>query len=383
PGPLVAYRDRSATEIRDISVIRATADGWCAPVPVHADGWRVPGCPVNGPAVAAGAGDPSRVAVAWFTAAHNEPAVNIAFSTDSGEHFGPPVRVDDGRPIGRVSVRIDTGGDAIVAWIEATPDGPAPGAALRARRVQAAPGAEPTAGPAVEIAQVSPSRASGFPRLALEADRLIAAWTDVIRDTTGRSGRDVTRIAFSTLPLDDLHGPGPETSPAARHAVDEGPAENGAAGPGPWSGSPDSPAPRYVATTLDGEQLALADLRGQPVLVNVWATWCAPCREEMGDLASLHERFAPGGLAIVGINVDVASNRKRVDEFLARERTPYRILLDPDDRASRIFGLRSLPASFLFDAKGRLIWRRIGVIHAGETELNEILTRVTARDRSS
>ncbi|MFQ5720322.1 MAG: hypothetical protein ACE5IK_12305, partial [Acidobacteriota bacterium] len=63
-GPLVAYRDRSAAEIRDISIIRATPDGWSAPVPIHADGWKVPGCPVNGPAVAADAGDPSRVAVA-------------------------------------------------------------------------------------------------------------------------------------------------------------------------------------------------------------------------------------------------------------------------------------------------------------------------------
>jgi len=72
-------------------ILRRTAQGWSAPSPVHADGWKVPGCPVNGPAVAASG---RRVAVAWYTYADERPRVRLAFSDDAGARFGAPVEVD-------------------------------------------------------------------------------------------------------------------------------------------------------------------------------------------------------------------------------------------------------------------------------------------------
>ena len=92
---VVVYRDRSDTEVRDMSVVRFAGGRWSEPRPVAHDGWEIDGCPVNGPAIAAAG---RRVAVAWFTAANDKSQVKVAFSSDSGETFGAPIAVDDGRP---------------------------------------------------------------------------------------------------------------------------------------------------------------------------------------------------------------------------------------------------------------------------------------------
>ena len=167
-GPIVAYRDRSPDEIRDIHVTRRVGGRWTEGSPVHRDGWRVDFCPVNGPAIAASG---RRVAVAWFTAAGDSARVKVAFSDDAGAAFGAPVLVDDGNPAGRVDVALLPDGSALVTWIERTG---ADDAAVRARRVGGTGGAR---GTAVTIATSSASRASGFPRMALSGDDVIFAWT--------------------------------------------------------------------------------------------------------------------------------------------------------------------------------------------------------------
>ncbi|HWP99869.1 MAG TPA: sialidase family protein [Vicinamibacterales bacterium] len=163
-GAIVAYRDRSDEEIRDIAVARFEQGRWSRPVVAHADNWRIPGCPVNGPALAA-RGD--RVALAWFTAADGA-RVNVAFSSDGGATFGPPVRVDDGDPLGRVDVELLSDGSALVGWIERL----APGAAFRVRRVAADGGRDE----AITVAPVSPGRSSGYPRLAVGGEEILFAW---------------------------------------------------------------------------------------------------------------------------------------------------------------------------------------------------------------
>lgn len=83
-GPIVVYRDRSSDEVRDIAVVRKTASGWTKPRVIHADGWKIAGCPVNGPQVDAKG---RQVVVAWFTAPEDKGRVNIAFSDNAGESF--------------------------------------------------------------------------------------------------------------------------------------------------------------------------------------------------------------------------------------------------------------------------------------------------------
>ena len=167
-GPVIVYRDRSPDEIRDIAVVRRTGAGrWTEPVAVHADGWKINACPVNGPSIVARGND---VAVAWFTAANDTPMVRVAFSRDAGATFGAPIRVDEGRPAGRVDVEVTRDGAALVSWIERT-GGDA--ASIRVRRVERSG----RAGAPTTIATSSAARASGFPRMVIARDDAIFAWT--------------------------------------------------------------------------------------------------------------------------------------------------------------------------------------------------------------
>ena len=166
-GPIVAYRNRSPEEIRDIYVTRRVAGKWLPGVPVHDDNWKIAACPVNGPALAA---RENRVVLAWFTAAGDSARVKVAFSDDAGAKFGAPVRVDGGSPAGRVDVALLADGGALVTWIERVGGDTA---AVRVRRV----GRDGRAGAPVTIASSSAARASGFPRMAVTGSNTLFAWT--------------------------------------------------------------------------------------------------------------------------------------------------------------------------------------------------------------
>lgn len=186
-GPVVVYRDRSDKEIRDIFIVRKTAQGWSRPAPVHADNWEINGCPVNGPAVDAAG---RHLAVAWFTGAPPGPRVQVAFSEDGGATFSAPVVVDDKDPLGRVDLVLAPSGDALVSWL-ATQGQTAQGASVQLRRVSA----KGTVGVAIPLGEVSAARASGFPRLAIAGDRLHVAWVE-----TG-ANQGPSRIRVGSLPL--------------------------------------------------------------------------------------------------------------------------------------------------------------------------------------
>lgn len=166
-GIIVAYRDRTEDEIRDIFVTRRENGRWTAPRAVHADQWQIAGCPVNGPALAAKG---SHVAIAWYTAAADSPRVRLAFSEDSGESFHAPIRIDEGNPLGRVHVALLEDGSALVTWLETS----GRNALIRARRVTA----EGTSHPAFTVASTSAARASGFPRVLRSGNAIVFAWTE-------------------------------------------------------------------------------------------------------------------------------------------------------------------------------------------------------------
>lgn len=166
-GPIVAYRDRSPDEIRDIYVTRRVGGKWTTGAPVHADNWKIAACPVNGPSVAASG---NRVALAWFTAASDSPRVKVAFSENAGANFGVPIRVDDGNPAGRVDVELLQDGSALVTWIERIGGDTA---AVRARGVAR----DGRMGSAMTVAASSAARASGFPRAAITGSSVLFAWT--------------------------------------------------------------------------------------------------------------------------------------------------------------------------------------------------------------
>jgi len=115
-GALLAYRGRTLPEeVRDIRSARFRTTAWDAPRPVNNDDWRIAACPVNGPRLAS---DGGRVAAAWFTAADNDPRVLASFSPDAGTRFLMPLRLDRGKPVGRVDTLILRDGALLVTWLE-------------------------------------------------------------------------------------------------------------------------------------------------------------------------------------------------------------------------------------------------------------------------
>ncbi len=181
-GPIVAYRNRSADEVRDIYASRFTGDAWTVPAPVHLDGWKIDGCPVNGPALSAnGRG----VAVTWFTAPKDEGHAYVAFSQDAGRTFSAPVQVDEAGSLGRVAVEQLADGAAVVGWIERT----GRSTAYKVRRVER----DGQRSAAVTVTDLGERRNSGYPRLARRGRELVFAWT---------GGRDLPRVetAIAKLP---------------------------------------------------------------------------------------------------------------------------------------------------------------------------------------
>jgi hypothetical protein len=166
-GVLVAFRNRSDDEIRDIYVARRADGHWTTPRAVHDDGWKIDGCPVNGPALSARGRD---AAVAWFTAAGDQGRALIAFSHDGGATFGAPIRVDDAGALGRVGVALFADGGAVVSWIELANRR----AAIMARRI----GPDGARSPAAAIADVTAHRSTVYPRMALGGGELVFAWAD-------------------------------------------------------------------------------------------------------------------------------------------------------------------------------------------------------------
>jgi hypothetical protein len=179
-GPIVVFRDRSATEVRDISVSRMTGGQWSRPQTVHDDGWEIAACPVNGPAVSARG---RTVAVAWMTAKNDQGRAFAAFSKDGGATFGAPVRLDDQESLGRVDIELLDDGSAFASWVELSDRR----AELRIRWIDGS-GAR---GAAQSVAGVGTERTTGYPRLARVGRQLLFAWTETA------NGRSTARTAVA------------------------------------------------------------------------------------------------------------------------------------------------------------------------------------------
>jgi peroxiredoxin len=146
---------------------------------------------------------------------------------------------------------------------------------------------------------------------------------------------------------------------------------SGAAVPPPASVG--SPAPAYQATSTAGEPVDLAGYRGEAVVLNVWATWCEPCREEMPLLEALHREYGPRGLRVVGTSIDVRTSDHAVRRFVAEFGITFDILRDPDDRVSRVFQLAGVPNTVLIDRDGVIRHRWLGAFDPGSVESRALI----------
>ena len=180
-GPIVAYRDRSDDEVRDISISRLIGKKWTSPRTLHADNWRIDGCPVNGPAMDANG---STIAIAWYAEVNGKAEVKVIFSEDGGTTLGLPTRIDEGKPIGRVDICMIDGGNAWISWMEQEK--------IKLVRLNA----RGEKSKSVTIASSSVGRSAGFPQMTRVGKDLLFAWTDDRKGSTIRTAR------FNTESLD-------------------------------------------------------------------------------------------------------------------------------------------------------------------------------------
>jgi hypothetical protein len=166
-GPIVAFRNRTEDEIRDIYVSRLVAGRWTEPQSVHRDNWRIAACPVNGPALSAKG---RKVAITWFTAATEQGHVFAALSSDAGKTFGAPIRIDDESALGRADIELLPDGSAAVSWIEFANQR----SQFRIRRVDGSGSRSDSS----SVAGIVANRSSGYPRMARAGSELVFAWTD-------------------------------------------------------------------------------------------------------------------------------------------------------------------------------------------------------------
>lgn len=161
----------------------------------------------------------------------------------------------------------------------------------------------------------------------------------------------------------------PAKTPAAAPATPE------AAGGSPAIGSA---APAFAVATLGGDSARVGGSARQPVtLVNVWATWCAPCKAEFPELQALHTQYAPKGLRVLAISIDTDGDAEVAASAKGMGAT-FAIGRDPGDEVRGRFAAVGIPESWLISADGKLLWRHSGAIPSGDPAVRSAIDAALA-----
>jgi cytochrome c biogenesis protein CcmG/thiol:disulfide interchange protein DsbE len=139
------------------------------------------------------------------------------------------------------------------------------------------------------------------------------------------------------------------------------------------------PAPAYASLSLEGDSVSLAQLRDHPVLVNVWATWCIPCRTEVPVVERIYQRYSPKGLVVIGVNVDAARNLQSVRGFMTAHGISYSVWLDPEKQVLRDFIAIGVPATFLIGRDGTLLLKRMGPLRDDDWGMHRTIQNSLSR----
>ena len=135
------------------------------------------------------------------------------------------------------------------------------------------------------------------------------------------------------------------------------------------------PAPDFTLTAMDGKRVGLSGYRGNVVLLDFWATWCAPCKEEIPHFIDMQNRYGPRGLQVIGISMD--DDEKPVRDFQQQFKMNYPVAVGTSQLAEQYGGVLGLPITFVIDPEGRIVSRHIGQTKAEvfETEIQKLLPR--------
>lgn len=152
-------------------------------------------------------------------------------------------------------------------------------------------------------------------------------------------------------------------------------AANGAADPGLPQFSPTTPprpAPEVTVQTRSGETVRLADFSGRPVLINFWATWCAPCVEEMPSLVLMQRRMKDKGVTVLAVSVDVDDNAYR--QFVKKHGVDLLTVRDSGQKANGLYGTFKFPETYVIDRKGIMRRKFIGAIDWTQPAISDFLS---------
>ena len=130
--------------------------------------------------------------------------------------------------------------------------------------------------------------------------------------------------------------------------------------------------PAYSGKLLDGSTFDMARESGNVVLINLWATWCGPCRYEIPELQKLHNELQSQRFKVVGVSVDEGAPEE-VRLFVAEQKMTYPVVLDPEGKMADILASTVLPTTILVDRKGRVVWKKLGIVDAKDADLVKAL----------
>jgi cytochrome c biogenesis protein CcmG/thiol:disulfide interchange protein DsbE len=139
--------------------------------------------------------------------------------------------------------------------------------------------------------------------------------------------------------------------------------------------------PAYNATYIDGKPLSMASEKGNVVFLNVWATWCGPCRFETPELQALQNQYAANGLKVIGVSVD-EGDAAAVKTFVTEQKITYGIAVDPEGRIANLVQTTVLPTSLLIDRNGKIVWRQIGAIMPNDAKLKAAVEKAVGEKKS-
>jgi len=145
--------------------------------------------------------------------------------------------------------------------------------------------------------------------------------------------------------------------------------------PKPRSAASGNLAPDFTVIDLDGHKLTLSDFKGKVVLLNFWATWCAPCRSEIPHFVEMQNKYGPQGFQVIGISMD--DDAKPVREFYQEYKLNYPVAVGDDKLAERYGGVLGLPINFIIDREGRIYAKHLGAtdVSVFDQQVQELLAK--------